>query len=91
MGPNGGLLHDHANGITINNNNSVYTMVFGGPQSLAKVYSTSVGEYGTVVGPQKMGNLEQWTGIGWKWYGNYGIMSENNIIRCEVSSSLSNT
>ena len=86
-GPNGGLRYDHAATDYVRNADSVYPLVFGGPQSLVKVYATDVGEYGTIVGPKDSGLLEQWTHIGWKYYGNYGRLSQNRILRWEVSTS----
>jgi len=86
-GPNGGLRYDHAAGEAVRNADSVYPLVFGGPQSLVKVFATDVGEYGTIVGPKDSGLLEQWTHIGWKYYGNYGRLSQNRVLRWEVSTS----
>jgi N4-gp56 family major capsid protein len=86
-GENGGLKYSHDSGIVLNNNYSAYTITFGGPQSLAKVYATEIGEFGTVVGPERVGTLDQWLSIGWKWYGGYGQMNQNSIVRYEVASS----
>ncbi len=86
-GENGGFKYSHASGVTANNNASVYTITMGGPSSLAKVYATEVGEYGTIVGPERTGTLDQWLSIGWKWYGGYGLMNSANLLRYEVSSS----
>ena len=86
-GANGGFRFAHAAGTPVNNNDSVYTVVIGGPDSLAKVYAPEVGEYGMIVGPKKEGILDQWTQIGWKWYGGYGRLRENGLVRLEVSVS----
>jgi len=86
-GANGGARFDHASGTTINNNDSAYPIVFGGPESLAKVYATEIGEYGQIVGPMRDGRLEQWVSLGWKWYGGYGRLRENGLLRYEVSVS----
>jgi len=86
-GPNGGLRFDHASGAAVRNADSVYTVIFGGPGSLAKVYATEIGEYGQVVGPERNGLLEQFVSLGWKFYGNYGRMSESHLIRGEYSAS----
>jgi hypothetical protein len=59
--------------------------VFGGPKSLAKVYQPSVGEFGMPVGPKKDGILDQFWTLGWKFYGQYGIISQNRILRAEVT------
>jgi len=89
-GPSGGLRYDHANGSVICNNDSVYPVLFGGPESLAKIYATDVGEYGQVVGPKPTGNADQFVSLFWKWYGAYAIMNQNWLVRGEYSSSLDN-
>ena len=86
-GENEGLQFDHASGVAVNNNDSVYTIVFGGPASLVKVFVPSVGEFGEVVGPKKSGILDQFASVGWKFYGNYGLLTENRIVRGEYSTS----
>ena len=87
-GANGGLRFDHPITDVCRNADSVYPIVFGGPRSLAKVYQPSVGEYGKIVGPKLDGILDQFVTLGWKWYGGYARIRENNIVRAEVSSSL---
>lgn len=87
QGPNGGLRYDHSSGAAVRNADSAYTIVFGGPQSLVKVFATDVGEYGKVVGPKMQGLLDQFASIGWKYYGNYGRIAENRILRYECSTS----
>ena len=86
-GSTGGVRFDHASGAVVNNNDSVYTVVIGGPDSLAKVYAPEIGEYGQIVGPKKDGILDQWDTLGWKWYGGYGRLRENGLVRLEVSVS----
>ena len=86
-GPNGGLMYDHANGVAVRNADSVYTIVFGGPQSLVKVYAEDVGEYGDIVGPKVQGLLDQFASLGWKYYGNYGRISQHRLLRHECSTS----
>ena len=86
-GENGGLRYAHDTGTVVQNNDSVYTIVFGGPESLCKLFVPSVGEFGKTVGPEKAGLLDQFTHIGWKWYGAYSRLVEKNIIRKEVSVS----
>lgn len=86
-GSNGGLRFAHAAGVSITNNDSAYTIIFGGPDSLAKVYATEVGEYGQIVGPKMVGNVDQWVTLGWKFYGGYGRLRENGLLRAEVSVS----
>ena len=86
-GENEGLRFAHASGTAINNNDSVYTIVFGGPASLVKVFVPSVGEFGEIVGPKESGILNQFASVGWKFYGNYGLLTENRIVRGEYSTS----
>ena len=87
IGENGGLRFAHAATDTIVNSDSVYTIVFGGPESLYKVYAPSVGEFGDIVGPKTSGLAEQFSSVAWKWYGNYGRLTENRILRGEFSTS----
>jgi N4-gp56 family major capsid protein len=89
-GANGGFRFAHAAGTPVNNNDSVYTVVIGGPDSLVKVFAPEVGEYGEIVGPKKEGILDQWDQLGWKWWGGYGRLRENGLIRLEVSASIEN-
>jgi len=88
QGANGGLRFDHASGVAVRNADSVYPVAYGSPKSLVKVYASEVGEFGEVVGPTKDGIAEQWTSLAWKWFGGYGRMAENYLIRGEYSSSL---
>jgi len=86
-GPNGGFKYAHASGATVNHNDSVYPITFGGPASLIKVFATDIGEFGMVVGPKVQGLLDQFASIGWKWYGGYNRLVDNRILRVEVSTS----
>ena len=86
-GPNGGLRFDHAAGAAVRNAYSVYTVVFGGPQSLVKVYADDVGEYGKVGDPKVSGLLDQFNTLGWKYYGGYGRIAENRLMRFECGTS----
>lgn len=86
-GPNGGLRFAHAAGTAVRNADSVYTILFGGPQSLTKVFATDVGEYGMTVGPKQTGLLDQFNSLGWKFYGGYGRISEHRLLRYECSTS----
>ena len=90
QGANGGLRFDHTTAAMVINNDSVYPVAYGSPNSLVKVYAQEVGEFGEVVGPKRVGSAEQWTELTWKWFGGYGRMAENYIIRGEYSSSLDN-
>lgn len=87
-GPNGGLKYDHAITDHVSNGDSVYPVLYGGKNSLAKIYATDVGEFGEVIGPKKDGLVDQFVSLGWKWYGAYAIMNENWLVRGEYSSSL---
>ena len=86
-GENGGLRFAHDSGVAVRNADSVYTIAFGGPSSLIKMFEPSVGEFGQVVGPKKTGILEQFANVGWKFYGGYGLLTENRIVRGEYSTS----
>ena len=86
-GENEGLRYDHADATAVNNNDSVYPIVFGGPASLVKLFVPSVVEFGQIVGPKETGILDQFASVGWKFYGNYGLLSENRIVRGEYSVS----
>lgn len=86
-GANGGLRFDHATGVAVSNADSAFTIVYGGPSSLAKLYATEIGEYGQVVGPKRTGNLDQFITLGWKFYGGYGRIAENRLVRGEYSVS----
>jgi hypothetical protein len=86
-GENGGFRYAHATGTAVRNADSVYTMVFGGPESLVKLFVPQVGEFGMTMGPEVSGTLDQFPYISWKWYGAYDLLVEKNIIRKEVSVS----
>ena len=88
-GPNGGLRFDHAAATWVGSASDVFTIVFGGPTSLAKVYDPGVGEFGQIVGPKRDGLVDQFVTLGFKWYGNYGRMSQSWLVRDEVASSFS--
>ena len=87
QGENGGFRFAHVATTPIRNADSVYTIVFGGPESLYKLYAPSVGEFGEVVGPKTSGLAEQFSSIAWKFYGQYGRLTENLVLRAEVSTS----
>jgi hypothetical protein len=84
---NGGLRFPHASGVAVRNADSVYPIVFGGPGSLVKLYDPGTGEYGEFVPPHEQGLLHQWTAAGWKFYGGYGRLTENMVLRGEYSTS----
>jgi len=85
--PDGGLRFAHSTACTINNADDVFPVVYGGPQSLAKAFVPSVGEFGEVIGPEEGGLLHQFTHIGWKWWGAYARVAENRICRGEYTIS----
>ena len=85
---NGGLKYEHALGEAVRNADSVYPVLFGGPNSVAKIFASDVGEFGKVVGPKVTGMADQFVSLAWKYYGGYTIINQNWLIRAEVSSSL---
>lgn len=86
-GENGGMRFAHAASTAVRNADSAYTICFAGPQSLVKLYDPGVGEYGQFVEPHVTGNLNQFTTAGWKFYGGYGRVRENSLLRYECSTS----
>lgn len=86
-GENGGLKYAHEIGEAVRNADSVYPVVYGGPESLVKLFATDIGEYGQIVGPKVTGVLDQFTTLGWKFYGGYARLTENRLIRGEYSTS----
>jgi len=87
-GSNGGFRFDHANGDAVNNSDNVYPVAYGSPQSLVHVYAREVGPMGMLVGPKPDGMADQWQTLSWKYYGNFGRVAENRILRGEYASSL---
>jgi N4-gp56 family major capsid protein len=85
-GANGGLRFAHSAGDMVSNDDTAYTVVLGGPSSLAKVYATEIGEFGQIVGPKRDGLVDQFVSLGYKWYGGYGRLAESHLLRLEVSS-----
>lgn len=85
--PNGGLRFSHALGAAVRNADSVHNVIFGGPGSLVKLYAPEVGEFGQIVGPKRDGMLDQFWSLGWKYWGGYGRVAENRLLREEVSVS----
>jgi N4-gp56 family major capsid protein len=90
-GANGGTRFAHTTAEYILNSQSVYPVAFGGPKSLAKVFANDVGEFGQMVGPLSDGLANQWQSLAWKWYGGYGRVAENQILRGEYASTLDAT
>lgn len=87
FGENGGLRYAHASGAAVRNADTAYTVVFGGPASLVKLYDPGTGEFGKVVGPKVDGLADQFASVAWKFYGGYGRITENRIVRGEYSAS----
>ncbi|UOF79179.1 major capsid protein [Caudoviricetes sp.] len=88
QGENGGLRFDHASGLSVTNADSVYPVFYGGPFSLACLFDSVTGRYGKVVGPKVDGILDQFTTLGYKYYGGYGRWVEPWCARGEYASSL---
>lgn len=84
---NGGFRFDHAAGASVRNADSVYTVLYAGPASAVKLYDPGTGPYGKFVEPHVTGNLNQWVTAGYKFYGGYGRISENRVLRGEYSTS----
>lgn len=88
QGANGGLRHDHANGVAVRNAHSVYPAVFGYKGSIEKWWDPKTGEFGKLVLNKIQGLVDQWMSDGWKWYGQYARIVENRLVRGEYASSL---
>jgi len=82
------LLLVAASAVAVRNADTVFPVLFAGPESMAKVYATEVGEYGEIVGPKEQGLVNQFSSLGWKWFGGYGLWTDSSLSRAEVSSSL---
>lgn len=97
--PNGGLRYDHSTSSDIIANDSVYSVLFAGPESLVRLYATdpangdpdarpAPGVKGAaIVGPLKTGLAHQWDSLAWKWWGGYGRISEHRLYRYECTVS----
>ncbi len=86
-GANGGLRFGHSSGVAVRNADNVYPAVFGG-RSLIKAYAKEHGPFGESIGPLESGILKQFRSLGWLFYGGYGLVADNYILRGEYSSSL---
>lgn len=87
-GDNGGLRFNHNTGVAVRNADSVYPVLFGSDKSMAKIYATSVGEFGQVSDIELDGEIDQFRKIWWKFYGGYGVLNQNWLVRGEYASSL---
>lgn len=87
-GANGGLRFDHSSGAAVRNADNVYPVVYGGRASLVHVYAQEIGEYGSAPILKESGVVNQFSTLGWKYYGNYGLVADNYIARSEHSTSL---
>lgn len=86
-GANGGLRFDHADATAVRNADNVYPVAYGSPYSLVKVFAQEVGPFGEFVGPKKSGLAEQFESMAWSYFGNYGRIAENMILRGEYASA----
>jgi len=80
-------------------NDSVYTILFGSPESLVRLYATdpqwgdpdarpAPGMKGVaIVGPLYQGLAHQWNSLAWKYWGGYGLLSQQRLYRYECSVS----
>lgn len=87
-GSNGGLQFAHATGIAVRNADNVFMNIFGGESSIAKIYNAETGPYGKVIPLHMDGDAEQFYKMAWKFYGNYGLISNSRFIRVETASSM---
>lgn len=87
-GANGGMRFAHTTAEYVRNADSVYPVAYGVPGSLVKIFAKETGAFGELVGPKKDGLADQWESLAWKFYGGYGRVAENRIVRGEYSSSL---
>jgi len=87
-GSNGGLRFDHASGEAVRNCDNVYPVAYGSNNSMVKLYSNKVGPFAQIVGPKETGVVNQFATLGYKWYGGYGLIADNYIMRGEYSSSV---
>jgi hypothetical protein len=87
-GANGGLRFDHSSGAGVRNADNAYPAVFGGKASLVKVFANEIGEFGSAPILKESGVVNQFSTLGWKFYGGYGLIADNYIARSEYSSSL---
>lgn len=87
-GANGGLRFDHSSGAGVRNADHAYPAVWGGKASLVKVFADSIGEFGSAPILKESGVVNQFSTLGWKFYGGYGLVADNYIARGEYSSSL---
>jgi hypothetical protein len=85
---NSGIRFDHASATAVRNADNVYPVAYGGPSSLVKIFSNQIGQYAEVVGPKEDGIVNQFRTLGYKWYGGYGLIADNYIIRGEYASSV---
>jgi hypothetical protein len=87
-GANGGLRFDHASGAAVRNADNVYPVAYGSNMSMVKMYANQIGPFAKIVGPKNDGVVDQFATLGYKWYGGYGLIAENYIMRGEYSSSV---
>ncbi len=84
----GGCRYAHATLAAVSNADTVHAAVFGGQNSLAKVFNKQLKEFGTLVGPKVDGMADQWKSVAFKACLGYNRISEGRLARAETSSSL---
>lgn len=87
-GANGGFRFAHASGAAVRNADNVYPVVYGSNMSMVKIYANQIGPFAQLVGPKEDGIVNQFSTLGYKWYGGYGLIADNYIMRGEYSSSV---
>jgi N4-gp56 family major capsid protein len=86
-GSSGGLRYAHASGTAVTNNNSVYPMVFLGPESIVKVYSDATGPLGETVVTGPFDKLQRFLTFGWYLIAGWNRAREAWLFRGECGSS----
>ena len=87
-GINGGLKYFHGAGESVVDNDTVHAVVFFGKNSIGKVYSPEDGAMGRALPPKTTGLLDQFETAAWKFFGGYGRVAENRLLRMECATSL---
>lgn len=87
-GANGGFRFAHTALTAVTNKDNVYPVLFGGPSSLVKMYSSEIGPFAQVVGPKVSGLVDQFKSLGYKWYGGYGLAVPTALLRGEYACTL---
>lgn len=88
QGSEGGLRYAHASGTVVNDNASVYPLVFMGPHSITKVASDLTGPFGTTVVTGPFDTLGRFLAFGWYLIAGWTRTRAQWIPRLEVGSSI---